>query len=69
MLLLYYNVICFTGATVYSNARYGSGTGPIVLSNVACTGTETSILDCPAGNVPASCTHSDDAALMCQRGT
>lgn len=59
--------IYIPGATAYSNARYGQGTGPIVFSNLLCTGSETSILDCPSDGfgVIGSCTHADDASVAC----
>lgn len=43
----------------------------IVLDNVACEGTETSLADCPGiswGSVSSECTHSDDAGVVCTDG-
>ena len=48
------------------NARFGQGTGPIALSYLTCTGSETNILDCPRGEI-GTCTHADDASVQCQR--
>ena len=66
MLLL----LLFVGGVAYSDARYGSGDGPIVLNNLVCTGTETNIFDCVHDGIGVigTCTHSDDAAVMCQEG-
>ena len=35
------------GATGQKVATYGQGTGPILLDNVRCSGSELSILECP----------------------
>ena len=42
----------------------GQGSGPIHMSNVGCTGTESSLTDCPHIR-QHSCSHSDDAAVQC----
>ena len=45
---------------------YGSGTGPIFLDNIVCTGEETSLLLCDHDSVLTSnCNHSEDAAVVC----
>ena len=54
------------GSVALSNARFGSGTGPIALSSLTCVGNERSILDCPRGEF-GTCTHADDASVQCQR--
>ena len=53
----------------YSNARFGQGSGPIVLNNLVCTGAEASLLDCSSDGIfnIGSCTHADDAGVQCQR--
>lgn len=61
---------CCVGAIAYSNARFGQGSGGIFLSNVLCTGTESSLFDCPhAGIGVHSCRHLDDAGVSCSRKT
>ena len=52
----------------YSNARFGQGTGPIALNNLACTGSEASVLDCPSDGLfnVGTCTHGDDVGVECQ---
>ena len=47
------------------NANFGQGTGPIVLSNLFCAGTEARLIDCPTGS-SVSCNHFDDAGVRCQ---
>lgn len=47
-------------------ASFGDGTGPIVLDDVQCTGTESSILDCNhRGLLQHNCQHSNDAGVKC----
>ena len=63
--------ICFTyfcfnkGAVAYSSAYYGQGTGPILLDNVQCTGTEGSLFNCTYIS-NHNCVHFEDAGVMCQ---
>ena len=55
------------GGTAYSNAYYGSGSGPIYLTDVACTSSKTSLLQCNSDPIlSGSCTHSEDAGVKCE---
>ena len=51
----------------YRNARYGQGTGPILLDRVRCMGSESSLFSCGHKGVGKyhSCSHSDDASVRC----
>ncbi len=50
-------------------SSFGEGMGRIWLSNVQCTGTETSILNCTSiFNQTNSCTHAQDAGVSCLLG-
>ena len=55
------------GATAYSNAYYGKGSGPILLDNVTCTGGELTLASCShlGIGVTRSCSHSEDAGVRC----
>ena len=56
----------FAGATAYTNAHFGQGTGAIFLDNVNCAGTETTLLSCPSNAVGVhNCQHSEDAGVFC----
>ena len=60
------------GAVAYSNAYFGRGTGPILLDDLLCTGSEARLVDCThdgIGNYDfCSGLHYDDAGVRCQPG-
>ena len=50
------------------NAHYGRGSGPMLLSNVRCTGSESYIWDCEHrgwNNLLWACHHGEDAGVDC----
>ena len=69
------NVVCrqlgYSGATSAPGvATYGQGTGPIHYDNVACTGSETRLADCPNNGIGIhNCAHSEDAGVVCDTTT
>ena len=53
-------------ARVIANT-FGQGTGPIWLDDMACTGTETRLDECPhKGWGQADCAHNEDVAVKCE---
>ena len=49
--------------------RFGGGTGPILLDNVQCSGSETSLIQCPhAGVENHNCFRFEDAGVQCLTG-
>lgn len=55
-----------TGVRAYSSSYFGQGVGKIHLTYVACTGTESELLNCRY-SIPsrASCSHYEDAGVRC----
>ena len=58
------NISFVVGVAVYS-AAFGQGTGPILLSEVGCTGTESSLLSCNHVEILRYCSHFYDAGVIC----
>ena len=64
-----YQSLWSTGATGQRTATYGQGTGPILLDQVRCNGSESSIFDCPQNPIGQhNCVHSEDAGVTCSAG-
>ena len=66
------NVVCrqlgFRWYTsLYGGAHFGQGSGPILLDNVTCTGSELTLANCEhlGFNNTRSCSHSEDAGVRC----
>ena len=59
------NILIFlhTIAIAVFDAAFGQGTGPVLLSGVRCTGTESSLLSC--SHRVAYCSHCSDAGVVC----
>ena len=55
------------GAVAFPQAHFGHGSGPVLFTNVYCSGNEASLLDCyrNARDVHR-CTHAEDAGVRCQ---
>ena len=53
-------------ANAYSNAYFGQGIIPILMTNVGCSGTESRLVDCSYSSSTGGCYHSDDAGVTCQ---
>ena len=60
ILLLFLHTI----AIAVFRAAFGQGTGPVLLNNIRCTGTEFSLLSCSRSGTPY-CFHSSDAGVVC----
>ena len=59
-----------TDATALSRAAFGEGTGQIWLDDVACTGSESRLIDCDANSLGShNCAHLEDAGVRCSAST
>ncbi|XP_071959278.1 scavenger receptor cysteine-rich domain-containing protein DMBT1-like isoform X1 [Antedon mediterranea] len=61
------NSLSYTGPSeAFSRAYFGQGSGPILLDNVACVGTETGLNQCPSNRIGIhNCGHHEDAGVRC----
>ncbi|XP_042577782.1 scavenger receptor cysteine-rich type 1 protein M130-like, partial [Cyprinus carpio] len=57
---------CGEPVDVLSDAHFGSGSGPIWMSILTCSGTESTLKNCgSAGWNKHACTHNYDAGVIC----
>ncbi|KAM6994300.1 scavenger receptor cysteine-rich domain-containing protein DMBT1-like [Tautogolabrus adspersus] len=57
---------CGTALGAPGNASFGKGTDPILLDDVACSGSERSLTDCQHGGYQIhNCEHQEDAGVVC----
>ena len=56
----------FASGVTMAARKFGEGSGPIFLHNVACTGSETDLFECDHDEIGEHlCRHSHDAGVMC----
>ena len=58
----------YTDPTVYASAAFGQGNLPILLDDVSCDGSESTLTSCAYDSHTADCNHADDAGVTCQYG-
>ena len=59
-----------SSGTPYYSAYFGEGSGPILLDNVTCIGSESTLANCGhlGIGITRSCSHSNDAGVRCSIG-
>ncbi|XP_071479262.1 scavenger receptor cysteine-rich domain-containing protein DMBT1-like [Diadema antillarum] len=69
------NVVCsmlgyLRASRASSQAEFGPGTGPILLDNLMCRGSEISLFTCPHEGIGVhNCGHHEDAGVVCSNDT
>ena len=63
----YYYIFLYTGSMVYKHSYFGTGIGPVIISNLYCSGSENNILDCSHNKINALtyCGVGQIAGLVC----
>ena len=55
-----------TDAVAFGTRQFGGGAGPIYLDNVACSGSESNLLDCPRSSFVSCHSSRRGAGVRCQ---
>ena len=56
-----------TGSVALGGGYFGNGSGDILLDNVVCRGTESSLLECNTNPITQhNCDHFEDAGVRCE---
>ena len=61
------SLLSFAGGKAYSNAHFGTGSGPIFLDDVQCSSSSNQLLECFTRPILShNCLHSADAGVGCE---
>jgi len=64
----YYLHAIHTDPIAYGNAAFGQAALPILLDDLACSGSELQLIYCSYDSITTDCSHSEDAGVRCQHG-
>ncbi|KAG9264060.1 hypothetical protein AMEX_G22294, partial [Astyanax mexicanus] len=57
---------CGKATSIHNQAHFGQGSGPILLDNVGCSGTEITLTSCSHSGLGINnCNHGEDAGVVC----
>ena len=60
-------IIAITDGKYYASAYFGAGSGTIWFDNVACTSSNTKLVQCSSNPIgKEDCSHSEDAGVGCE---
>ena len=63
------NACIYIFSVALALTKFGGGTGPIFLDEVACVGSETRVFDCVHNGIGNNdCSHFEDAGVRCLAG-
>ena len=58
--------VFYSDSAVYESTTSSPGSGPILLNNMNCNGTEESVFDCQNSKVESDeCDHNEDVVVSC----
>ena len=63
--IIIYAIYLFKGYIARTGAYFGQGTAPILMDDVACTGTESRLINCRYDSSTSDCNHREDAGATC----
>ena len=58
--------LLYSDAVAFGTRQFGGGAGPIYLDNVACSGSESTLLDCPRSSFVSCHSSRRGAGVRCQ---
>ena len=59
-------IFCAAGVQVFHRAHFGEGSGPILLDDLYCDGSETRLVNCSHRTIGQhNCFHYEDAGVRC----
>ena len=64
-MLVALTIIAAASSYYYYFYGYGQGTGPILMDDVVCTGSESGLINCTYDNNTGDCSHYYDAGVRC----